>query len=102
RRDSLLDLPSFPTRRSSDLVPGTNQGPGRWTSYPNGSSHTWLSPVCWKIIAPISGFWIIGETSSPGTGAATGPRDNPKRRVTAGDRKSTRLNSSHVAISYAV
>src|SRR5215510_726877 len=33
---------------------------------------------------------------------AVDPDDHVARQVAAGDRKSTRLNSSHVAISYAV
>src|SRR5437763_9280767 len=60
----LLDLHSFPTRRSSDLT----------TSAPLG-----------------------GQT---GHRAVRRPRTCPPR--THGDRKSTRLNSSHRCISYAV
>src|ERR1035441_1007116 len=59
------DLPSFPTRRSSDLATST--------SVPYGFSVTAASQT-------------ITITSRP----------------PAGDRKSTRLNSSHLGISYAV
>src|SRR5699024_12388086 len=57
-------LPSFPTRRSSDL----------WRPRPRPRSH--CSQHCTRWTSPSSG---MGE-----------------------DRKSTRLNSSHVSISYAV
>src|SRR5699024_12558318 len=68
------DLHSFPTRRSSDLCPRA---------------------------AHCLGFG--GRTGCP---RPRGPRlahlgGGPARRR-AGDRKSTRLNSSHVSISYAV
>src|SRR5699024_11412383 len=36
------------------------------------------------------------------TAALSDPVKPPKPRCTSGDRKSTRLNSSHVSISYAV
>src|SRR5699024_11980248 len=64
-----LDLPSFPTRRSSDL----NTGPG----------------------AGVEGCPAHSEITSPCVSC---------RRAAAArtDRKSTRLNSSHVSISYAV
>src|SRR5699024_12395378 len=73
------DLPSFPTRRSSDLVwPSTHH---RWT-------RTATACAGWR---PAVG--------SPGTWRCTScePRGWAGR-----DRKSTRLNSSHVSISYAV
>src|SRR5436190_16887947 len=56
------DVPSFPTRRSSDLV-----GPGR-----------------------------------AGRGSAARGRPRRRTRRARPDRKSTRLNSSHTVISYAV
>src|SRR5690349_23741412 len=37
-----------------------------------------------------------------GSGGGSGVRPHPIRRPPGGDRKSTRLNSSHVEISYAV
>src|SRR5690606_41709224 len=67
------DLPSFPTRRSSDLRP---RGPSR------------------------------GRTPGPDRAARVRHRARrplaPPRRQRRTDRKSTRLNSSHVKISYAV
>src|SRR5437870_10049742 len=68
------DLHSFPTRRSSDLV-GKGRRCGRDSTHFAGH--------------PLS-RGRHRNAAQPGTGAV--------RR----DRKSTRLNSSHVAISYAV
>src|SRR5207302_11279563 len=75
----LRHLHSFPTRRSSDLVPG----------------------ACGRNRA-------LGDRSPSRRGG--GRRTPPVARLRsvlagskhAGDRKSTRLNSSHVKISYAV
>src|SRR5690606_41629306 len=66
------NAPSFPTRRSSDLVRG-----------------------------------VLRAQRQPRAGVAGAGRDLPDERLPAGrdgrtDRKSTRLNSSHVKISYAV
>src|SRR5690625_7036462 len=78
-------LPSFPTRRSSDLrVPPDSGGfPGCLATPPEKS---------WRAQAP-------SRTSSARFHSQTRIRraNHPQR-----DRKSTRLNSSHVAISYAV
>src|SRR5690625_7254524 len=70
-----LHLHSFPTRRSSDLTSAATTCPPTW--------------------------WPTSVAS---------PRRPPRRRASPSrrcrrssrDRKSTRLNSSHVAISYAV
>src|SRR5690606_41874126 len=78
------DLPSFPTRRSSDLPePGRRSG-GSWHA---GAGRR------------------DGRTCSPPEGDSTWPgvrRQLQISHLAAGDRKSTRLNSSHVKISYAV
>src|SRR5690625_5353697 len=66
----LRALPSFPTRRSSDLCGGLGQ------------------LFCCGSLEP--GEPVHGDHLDPGA------------EVLAQDRKSTRLNSSHVAISYAV
>src|SRR5690606_39804385 len=73
------DLHSFPTRRSSDL-----RGPGERVGRP-------------KIVVPVvrGGGATVGVTAEGGMAVSV-------RRPLAGDRKSTRLNSSHVKISYAV
>src|SRR5438067_8422825 len=81
------DLHSFPTRRSSDLSP-TSVPPSRW------QFARWHGAT-------------RGSESRPSALALHG-REKARRpaasdRVTASrDRKSTRLNSSHVSISYAV
>src|SRR5690606_40640492 len=76
-------LNSFPTRRSSDLSPL----PARIASRPS-------APLVAKLIS----------TSQPaGKERATCLRAiNESSQIRRGDRKSTRLNSSHVKISYAV
>src|SRR5690606_40669143 len=88
-----ITLHSFPTRRSSDLprrdspasavAEGVARGGDRWLTR-SGS------------FACSTGF---GEMS-PGFGR--GPSSNAIRWDWMQDRKSTRLNSSHVKISYAV
>src|SRR5437899_10001367 len=80
------DLTSFPTRRSSDLV-GLGTG--------NNSTRAWLYEVSGnyfdvlKLQPYLGGFFH----SSDEHGAGSAPYI---------DRKSTRLNSSHLGISYAV
>src|SRR5207253_8766975 len=76
-------LHSFPTRRSSDLRP---PGPGE-----EPAPHTEVGPVS---LAQLQRH--IAALGSPPVSTLVGL---PLRRE---DRKSTRLNSSHVAISYAV
>src|SRR5699024_12423211 len=74
--------PSFPTRRSSDLIGGAGQGAraqGALAVHPAGGVH--------KAAQVPQQHPGIGHQ-----GVAEGDRD----------RKSTRLNSSHVSISYAV
>src|SRR5438128_7471921 len=77
----LRDLHSFPTRRSSDL----------------------------SILATV-GFFILALATAPSavhaqatTGTISGAVTDESKAVLPGvDRKSTRLNSSHGSISYAV
>src|SRR5207253_10454038 len=73
----LLHLPSFPTRRSSDLASATRQA--RTGSRNNDEPPEVLTTL--------------------GTGQ---PMLMSMMSAARRDRKSTRLNSSHVAISYAV
>src|SRR5690606_41707441 len=72
-------LPSFPTRRSSDLLTIT----------------AWMSQI-----SPLR----MAKNSATSLSAAWAARCGvkPARRPKRADRKSTRLNSSHVKISYAV
>src|SRR5437870_13828398 len=73
---ALLSLHSFPTRRSSDLLD--------------------LEPVA-RVVEPADS---LEQAARDVTLVVEGQLDGHRRPL--GDRKSTRLNSSHVAISYAV
>src|SRR5690606_40800263 len=80
-----LDLHSFPTRRSSDLPLGAHPRsvrPGLVESHG-------------------AGLWITARRTSR-TSRKWPTRPLRRRLPTTRDRKSTRLNSSHVKISYAV
>src|SRR5207253_10670977 len=99
--DSHPHLPSFPTRRSSDLTvaqatggAGTGQNSVQSTAATGGVGTGQAST---QSTAPTGGAGTgpgsSGSTAAPSGGAGTAP---------GSDRKSTRLNSSHVAISYAV
>src|SRR5207249_10177590 len=91
------DLPSFPTRRSSDLV--KIQAPGsQGANVVAGDSQDFFERMkaqsC-EHVATLSGGHggdFVPEVGSPDSTV----------RPEGGDRKSTRLNSSHVSISYAV
>src|SRR5205807_9432025 len=91
-----LDLPSFPTRRSSDL----------WATHV-------LADVTDVVVAP-DGVDVL-QLAMVGINAMTAHQllrgyGNPaasdrwigQTAGNSGDRKSTRLNSSHLVISYAV
>src|SRR5690606_42078596 len=83
--------PSFPTRRSSDL--GREAGG-------DGVSTTDQQPDALLRVAVV-GAGVMGRYHA--TNYATLPRVRiVATRSSASDRKSTRLNSSHVKISYAV
>src|SRR5207253_6463071 len=86
-------LHSFPTRRSSDLsVRARRSLPAKRTLVRSLRARR----------AP-SRFGARTLHSRSGTFACGTPRANGDQRgVPQADRKSTRLNSSHVAISYAV
>src|SRR5699024_11960168 len=87
----LLYLHSFPTRRSSDLI-STTSGPLRAVncSRTSGSAR---ATVASSLRAPTGG--IRSQMPSSGDSSIRPAEINR-------DRKSTRLNSSHVSISYAV
>src|SRR5690606_41913776 len=76
-----LNLHSFPTRRSSDLDNGT-------------SSPRWRSCVGNRKRASLGTIHRAGQ--------ANAERLRRELQRAPADRKSTRLNSSHVKISYAV
>src|SRR5207253_8420272 len=74
-------LHSFPTRRSSDLPSRRAYAASTFLSRCARSARRWRRRECRR----------------------SGTRYSPTlRRARAGDRKSTRLNSSHVASAYAV
>src|SRR5690606_41594643 len=93
------DLHSFPTRRSSDL------------SNRNRLRSFWSEPIncfsrdSWAFRLPLSRIILI-FCSNLALASIFSPLLRPQpvfcRRGKATDRKSTRLNSSHVKISYAV
>src|SRR5699024_12245952 len=85
---------SFPTRRSSDL-----------RSVPSGSAQCCLYTICLLANSSIAS----GPSSRPTPERLTPPKgrysrvpSGELRKTMPADRKSTRLNSSHVSISYAV
>src|SRR5690606_40232909 len=102
RDASTRRAPSCPTRRSSDLAdPGqaragavgaVNNGQGHAISGDTGPGHRAAS-------AQVTGLTQALECR---TRAATAGRWRKKQHPGVGDRKSTRLNSSHVKSSYAV
>src|SRR5439155_21949741 len=79
-------LHSFPTRRSSDLCPD------RLLVRQVGAEVPRFNSLAAQIIGRLGGFDSGAVVMHGDVVAALGKRD----------RKSTRLNSSHVAISYAV
>src|SRR5207249_11223576 len=81
------DLHSFPTRRSSDL--------GGWFML-RRAAHTCFERRASRVP---SGQRVGARTGSPPFSAKVVTPSLPRPSA---DRKSTRLNSSHVSISYAV
>src|SRR5207249_8104649 len=97
RRRPPPDLHSFPTRRSSDLLTRALQvatKPKSITSVPGGMV------ARASINLKGSGIFMDSFDSSDTNFSTAGAYDPKKARDR--DRKSTRLNSSHVSISYAV
>src|SRR5690606_41188682 len=91
------DLHSFPTRRSSDLVPGLAEA---WEVSEDGRTYTFRirDNARFHNGRPVTAHdaaFSLRRLLDEETGA-------PRRADYASDRKSTRLNSSHVKISYAV
>src|SRR5205814_8660985 len=80
-------LHSFPTRRSSDLIP-----------FPN--------PIAGVRVGLVNGRYVINptydEVRESRINLIVAGTEEAIVMVEAGDRKSTRLNSSHLGISYAV
>src|SRR5439155_16654451 len=89
-------LPSFPTRRSSDLshtsLSRLPLGPRDWPARTKPRVHLATTTA---VRTPVSGCQVISRSPREG-------RFEKRLAGKSGDRKSTRLNSSHVATSYAV
>src|SRR5207245_9500003 len=83
---ALHPLHSFPTRRSSDLTSVVHTGTYREIDRPHRLVFTWSSPATHFRDS------IVTVTFQPSSNSST----------VVEDRKSTRLNSSHGSISYAV
>src|SRR5207253_10829381 len=94
-----LALLSFPTRRSSDLKPGraNEEVYAVLISDVHVGSKVFMEDAFGRVLG-----WLKGEVGGPDQRHIS---DHVKYVLIGGDlvdRKSTRLNSSHVAISYAV
>src|SRR5690606_40739078 len=95
-------LPSFPTRRSSDLEMHTAKGTVIYPGHVNNVDE-W---VAGSSVFVLPSYYREGVPRSTQEAMAIGraviTTDVPGCRETVvEDRKSTRLNSSHVKISYA-
>src|SRR5699024_12438633 len=89
-------LHSFPTRRSSDLHARRRQGAGP----PDPAAPARSSPGGGD--GRHHHRQRAGQRLGLGPGAPVSRMTNDKEASTWSDRKSTRLNSSHVSTSYAV
>src|SRR5205807_10399461 len=94
-------LHSFPTRRSSDLIDMLCFDCGKLTrdaSIASLPDHPFCQDCSSKLLAPL--FW----SSAYATNILHKKRDKQSldENEQKADRKSTRLNSSHLVISYAV
>src|SRR5205807_9549623 len=96
------ELPSFPTRRSSDLVKGrlhadhTIKGLAR-NGKSAGVAHHRSGPRRPELLPPGAEL-PLGDVQRDQGSRPADPGDDG---ILSTDRKSTRLNSSHLVISYA-
>src|SRR5690606_40156705 len=81
-------LPPFPTRRSSDLVRPRQRESGPPRRDRRACRRRWRPAT--------------GRETPPAHGLSLPDGGTVRREAAGPDRKSTRLNSSHVKISYAV
>src|SRR5699024_12408208 len=94
-RGPLRVLPAFPTRRSSDL--------GSFRAKSFDALFEGVRALPWEQFIPKDGaFPVKGHSLDSALHSIPDCQRIIKTAVAARDRKSTRLNSSHVSISYAV
>src|SRR5690606_41886909 len=93
-------LPSFPTRRSSDLKIRTVKGTDDFAMLYEVLSRRAKRGLESGDLPDL--FVIDGGKGQLGSAAAALRDAGVERDIVSLDRKSTRLNSSHVKISYAV
>src|SRR5207253_9343161 len=93
---------SFPTRRSSDLrVSDSWPVAAVIVTYPAWRPVTdAVSPT--PVTCAMAVLLLVHDTEGFETGLPLASPTAARRLIVPPDRKSTRLNSSHVAISYAV
>src|SRR5690606_41133106 len=91
------DLHSFPTRRSSDLLEHDQIARAELAAAPEVLRHAADQPA-----RSLARDHQHPRQQARGRGLAVGARDHQRAPAVEQDRKSTRLNSSHVKISYAV
>src|SRR5207249_11316743 len=97
----LPDLPPFPTRRSSDLAAAYPESVTQWLAQSALDPPPWLvanaTAALDRLLVPPSGLLRLWQERGQVALWEAALADLRTR-----DRKSTRLNSSHVSISYAV
>src|SRR5690606_40608907 len=95
-------LHSFPTRRSSDLESHNHSKVTFFNTVDVHCKETFR--LVWNVVFAVCGWLVLFVGIDAQHGEITGvTRPHPVVSVTTElDRKSTRLNSSHVKISYAV
>src|SRR5690606_42032350 len=92
-------LPSFPTRRSSDLAPTLALGDAALRTLQRGFGPAEMPGILDKLPIRRGKEFLQSHVDAD---RRAGFGQGFLRNVVARDRKSTRLNSSHVKISYAV
>src|SRR5207253_10353197 len=96
-----LHLPSFPTRRSSDLVSTRSDPHARDVIFDLLPAKFPRLFNAGRLDAQSEGLLLLTNDGDLAQ-RLTHPRYEIDKEYEVIDRKSTRLNSSHVAISYAV
>src|SRR6266487_2192787 len=114
RADAQALLPSRPARSRCQRTPGTSAATGRplVTSRSPQLAATWLLSAAREVAAPrnradrperrVTRDGRPASRSRPERYRSDLARESPTRLTNRRDRKSTRLNSSHPSISYAV